>query len=148
MSQIPRVVLDANVFVSAVINQYGAPRRILDAWKQQQLALLVAPMLLAEVGEVLRRPRIRAYHKLSDGELSDLFTHVLATAEVVAPLSPIPLTARDPDDNTFLAVALGGHATYLVTGDDDLLSLQGHEALGSLQIVAARDFLDRLTPSL
>lgn len=44
------------------------------------------------------------------------------------------LSSRDPKDDKFLAVAVAGSADYLVTGDDDLLTLNGNPALHSLQI--------------
>jgi putative PIN family toxin of toxin-antitoxin system len=35
---------------------------------------------------------------------------------------------RDPQDQEFLLLAAQGHADYLVTGDEDLLTIQGFEA--------------------
>jgi predicted nucleic acid-binding protein len=40
-----------------------------------------------------------------------------------------------------LACALGANVDYIVTGDEDLLVLDGHPALGSLRIVTPRAFL-------
>jgi putative PIN family toxin of toxin-antitoxin system len=142
MRQLPRVVIDTNVFVSAVLNQYGMPRRIVDAWERNQFTLLIAPSLLAEASDVLHRPHLRDRHRLSDTDLSMFFLRVLANGDVVTPLSPLPLNSRDPKDDQFLAVALGGNADYLVTGDDDLLSLRGASELGKLRIVTAREFVD------
>lgn len=44
-----------------------------------------------------------------------------------------------------LASALGSKADYLVTGDADLLALQGEQALGSLRIVTVAVFLRDLS---
>lgn len=51
------------------------------------------------------------------------------------------MDVRDPKDVMILASALSGRAHYIVTGDDDLLSLDGAPALGALRIVTVRDFL-------
>ena len=141
----PRIVVDSNVFVSGVISPAGIPGAILAAWRRDRVTLLIAPLLLAEYGEVLRRPALRARHHKSDAALSDLFMEVLTSAQAVTPLSPLPLASRDPDDDVLLAIALGGGAHYLVTSDDDLLSLRDHEALGSLRIVTPQELIALLS---
>ena len=71
--------------------------------------------------------------------------HDLTVAtERVIPHEPPPVSSRDPKDDPLLAVALSGHADYLITGDDDLLVLDGEPALGTLRIVTVRDFLQLL----
>ena len=39
----------------------------------------------------------------------------------------VNLVSKDPEDNKFLACAQEGQADYLVTGDDDLLTVKGYE---------------------
>ncbi len=48
---------------------------------------------------------------------------------------------RDPDDNQVIEAALAGRAECVVTGDEDLLSLKGHE---TVEFVTPRTFLARL----
>jgi len=62
----------------------------------------------------------------------------------VSPRAPFPIHSRDSHDDSFLAVALGGNAEYLITGDDDLLVLQGDPRLGMLRVVTAREYLQIL----
>jgi uncharacterized protein len=51
------------------------------------------------------------------------FLHYLSSlSEVVAVSSKIRAT-RDEEDNEILATAHDGHAVYLVSGDNDLLSI-------------------------
>lgn len=45
---------------------------------------------------------------------------------------------RDPKDNKFLALAVSGQATHLVTGDQDLLILHPYR---STSILTPRQFL-------
>ena len=48
----------------------------------------------------------------------------------------------DPDDDKFLATAVGGRADYLVTGDvGDLLHLREYK---SVAIISPRDFISKL----
>jgi putative PIN family toxin of toxin-antitoxin system len=141
---IPRVVIDTNVLVSGVINIHGLPHRLLEAWYADQVALLTELSLMAEAIRVLQRPRIRTKYGLTMERITELRERIVRTAELVTPLSPLPVHSRDAHDDIFLAVALGGKAEYLITGDDDLLVLDGHPALGTLRIVSVRDFLEIL----
>lgn len=52
---------------------------------------------------------------------------------------PLPDACRDPDDNKILAAAMNVRCAYLVTGDNDLLSLREFE---DIQIVRPREFLE------
>jgi predicted nucleic acid-binding protein len=54
-----RVVLDANVLISAVI-QAGPSYRIVSRWLDEAgLDVVICPAVLAEVEKVLRRPMLR-----------------------------------------------------------------------------------------
>jgi putative PIN family toxin of toxin-antitoxin system len=139
-----RVVIDTNLFVSGVINVHGLPRRVLEAWYANQVLLLTEASLLAEVIRVLERPRLRTKYGLTMEQVTELRERILRTAELVSLLAPLPIHSRDSDDDKFLAVALGGNAEYLITGDDDLLVLQGDPRLGTLRIVTAREFVHLL----
>jgi len=66
----------------------------------------------------------------------------IATAEHVTPVGALPVVVRDPKDEKLLACALHGRADYLVSGDRDLLELDGNLALGMLRILTARDFVE------
>lgn len=48
---------------------------------------------------------------------------------------------QDPDDEKFIAIALEGEATVIVSGDHHLLDLGMHE---NISIQTARQFLDSL----
>lgn len=145
--QRPKVVVDTNVLVSGVINPYGLPRQLLDAWDADRLELLSSEALIDEVVRVLHRSRIRSKYGLTNERITNLQTRLERAGTPVAPTASLPLSSRDPKDDTFLAVALAGHADYLVTGDEDLLILNGDPALSALQIVTVRAFLAIISPS-
>ena len=114
-----KVVLDANVLVSAVIAQ-GASYRLVSRWLDRAaLDVVVCPALLAEVEDVLGRPRIQ---KRIDAELAGLY---LATIQRIAELVADPMSVaahtRDVDDDYLVALAREHGADYIVTGDKDLL---------------------------
>lgn len=114
-----RVVLDANVLVSAVIAQ-GPSHRIVTRWLEQgSFEVIVCPMLLAEVEDVLSRPRIQ---KRIAPELAERFLATLRRTAVVV-LDPESVAVRTRDRSDDYLVALAGESTvdYIVTGDKDLL---------------------------
>lgn len=142
-----RAVVDANILVSAILSPLGNPARLLARWLAGDFTLLTAPALLTEIEDVLSRQRIRRRMEDSGAAAEGMMAALAARAEVVTPLpiDRLPVLCRDPKDNPLPACALGGHADFPVTGDGDLLVLNGDERLGELRIVRARDFLDQLT---
>jgi hypothetical protein len=132
-----RVVLDTNIFVSALLADTSPPAQILTLWRAGKFRLLTAPEQLDELGRVTRYPKIRA--RLAPALASRLIDEIRGVALMVETL---PLVERSPDpyDNYLLALAEAGNADYLVTGDKiGLLALGYHRGT---RILTARDFCD------
>lgn len=125
-----RVVLDTNVLVSA-LHFGGRPRRLLETVLRGEHRLIIGSAILSELEAVLvevcgwSSDRARA----ACGELE-------ALGEVVSP-AEVPRLCRHPDDDEILAIASAGHASALVTGDADLLTLANY---GQVRIVTVADF--------
>ena len=116
-----RVVLDANVWVSAAIRT-GPAHRIVQAWLSgfASFDVVICPALIAEVEDVLKqRPRMRKWIALDVAERYVDTLQVLA--EVVPDPGEVEATTRDVDDDYIVALARGHGADYIVTGDKDLL---------------------------
>ncbi len=47
---------------------------------------------------------------------------------------------RDPDDDKFIECAIDTKALYIVSGDNDLLTIKEYEGI---QIITAKDFCDK-----
>lgn len=121
-----RVVLDTNVIASGVITPAGPPGAILLAWKERRLDLVVSPALLREVADILNRPKLARTYGLTADAVSGVLLLLRSQAICTSGTLAIPRTARDPRDDHILACAVEGHADYIVSGDDDLLSLGRH----------------------
>ena len=141
---LPRAVVDTNIFVSGSISKRGIPSRLLLAWQAGAFTLLLAEEQRAELDDVLHRPGIADKYGLIAEELTDLFFILDAMAIPVVPRRRLPLAVRDPKDDHLLGAALGGRADYLVTGDEDLLVLDGDARLGPLRVITPRRFLTLL----
>lgn len=136
--------IDANVLVSGAIAPSSPPADVLKALLAGDFLFITSAETVAEVERVLARPAIDRRNFLSLASMRLLLAR-LHEAEVPAlPIELRPIRCRDPKDDPIRACALGGDADYLVTGDDDLLVLDGEAALGKLHIVTPRAFLDVL----
>jgi putative PIN family toxin of toxin-antitoxin system len=86
--------------------------------------------------DVLRRERFCKYFSVEDAEI--LVAKLTGNAAWVEPEKHIEV-GRDPKDDMFLEVAVSGKATYIVSGDRDLLVLGPCE---NIRMVTPRDSLD------
>jgi putative PIN family toxin of toxin-antitoxin system len=137
----PRVVLDTNLIVSGVISPRSTPNRLLRLWQQGSILLLTSSEFLSEVENVLHRDYVKQRYQLPQEEIQELLTSLREATERVTPLDSLPLHSRDPKDDKLLALALGGNADYLITGDQDLLVLNDNPGLENLRIITAAVFL-------
>jgi len=132
-----RVVLDTNQLVSSLIATRGLQRQLIDAWRQRAYLLLVGPRQVDEAGEVLRRDKIAKKYPITPGDREG-FLQLLRQDALLLAEAPAPGVCRDPDDDALLGCAAAGGADYLVTGDDDLMSVRRY---GGVAVVSAREFL-------
>ncbi len=130
-----RVVLDTNVLVSGLAYPGSVPGRIVAAWREGGLDVVLSRHILDEMVRVLPRlPRV----SLSDAEIRDMADSFMFLADVVEPSGVQDERLRDPNDRPVLLTLLAGHADYLITGDKDLLALADRHP-----ILAPADFWSR-----
>ncbi len=108
-----RVVLDTNVFLSALISPHGPPDAICRAWRNGQFDVVSCELQLDELRRASRYPKFR---KILQPHLVGAMVNNLGRAVILDRLPDYP-DADDPDDAYILAMALAGNADYLVTGD-------------------------------
>ncbi len=132
---IRRVVLDTNVVVSALLFERGRLSWLRPAWMAADFRPLVSHATAAELLRVLSYPKF----DLSDDEIEALLGDFLPFSEPVEvkePTAAIP-GLPDPDDRIFLELAEAGTAEFLVTGDQDLLTVPPH---GDYRIITPAEF--------
>lgn len=115
-----RVVLDTNVLVSGLAYPRSIPGRIVSLWRHGGLDVVLSRYILDETARVLPRlSRIR----LSSGEIRDLVDSLMFLADVVEPDLAEDPHLRDAADHPVLGTLVNAQASYLITGDKDLLAL-------------------------
>jgi len=135
---VPRAVLDTNVLVSALISPSGASAQLLIELRAGAFELIVSQLLLAELREVLGRPKFRRY--VSEAEI-DAYVELIRREGLVVddpPPSAEPVSV-DPDDEYLIDLARAEQVDALVTGDAHLLDLRD-----VLPVRTSREFVDAL----
>jgi putative PIN family toxin of toxin-antitoxin system len=132
-----RAVLDPNVVISGAISPRGAPADVLRSLVRGEFELIASQGLLDELQRALAYPKLRLH--ISESDAADLVRWVADSASVVVDPDTDPsVHSRDPDDDYLLALA-SAHRAALVSGDKDLLALQGE-----IPVFSPRAFLDLL----
>jgi uncharacterized protein len=132
----PRVVIDTNLVLSALVFSGGRLTPLRLAWQGKRVQPLVSQTTAAELIRALAYPKF----KLTAHEQEELLADYLPYCKAVRIPDPPPATppCRDACDVPFLQLALAGRADALVTGDKDLLTLAGALAC---PILSAEQFL-------
>ncbi len=133
-----RIVLDTNLFVSALLKPGSNPDIILHLVKDEKVLLLMSGSICLEIDRVLTYPKIRKRLIASDEELKN-FVQLLSTVAIITPdtLNLPPLDA-DPDDTKYLVCAVEGHADFIISGDHHLTDLVMYRGI---RIVTPGDFI-------
>ena len=113
-----RVVLDANVLISAALHPGGRPREVVDAVREERGVLLFSDETFDEVRTRLLLPKFDRY---VGREGRAVYLAQLEAVSEWVPIAGAKLGCRDADDDELLGTALVGAADCLVKGDRDLL---------------------------
>ena len=122
------VVADTNTIVSGLL-WYGPPRQVLDTARMGTMTLFTSASLLAELADVLQRPKFAQRLARANVTPHTLVFGYAALAGLVVPASIEPVIKADPDDDAVLACAVAAHAEVIVSGDRELLALGSYEGI-------------------
>ena len=135
-----RVVLDTNILISALITRNTPPDKLYQAWLRGEIELVISDAQVAEIYDVLSRPRLRRF---LDADEADAIAENIATRALVITELPVVNVSPDPKDNPVLASAIAGKAELIVSGDKkhmlDLGEVEG------IPIVTARKALELMS---
>lgn len=114
-----RVVLDTNTLISGVLLHDSVPGQAVRTAITSDL-LVMSEGSLYELADVLSRKKFDRYLRVEDRE--EFVRLVLRVAEMI-PIVTAVHDCRDESDNRILEVAVNGSAALIVSGDQDLLTL-------------------------
>ncbi len=129
-----KIVLDTNVFISGIFFS-GPPSKILQAWRDSKIQILLSEEILIEyqrVGEELsvQFPAVNIEQII---KLLTVYGEVFETNDISV------TKCEDPDDNKFIECAIASNSKIIVSGDKHLLKISGYQGISVLK---PRDFMD------
>lgn len=130
-----RIVLDTNVIVAAFATR-GICSEVFEVCLSEH-TIIVSEHILSEVKE-----KLQSKIKLPKDITHDIIGYLKESAEICEPRH-VPLgICRDKDDLKIIGTALSGNADFIITGDDDLLTIRKY---AKTKIVSPRKFWDYLS---
>ncbi len=128
-----KVFLDTNIVFGAIISPKGLCSKVIEkAVKEHTIA--VSRDVASELRSILTRKT-----KRTPEEIEGAITAYLALGDITTKRKKHKVKIRDPDDQVILERALGEGVEVLITGDNDLLTVQ--EEVEELKIIHPKDFL-------
>jgi putative PIN family toxin of toxin-antitoxin system len=119
MTEAPRVVLDTNALVSHLLGPTSTPGGAVRL-AFETARVIVSDATMMELADVLSRRKFDPYVTVEERQT---FVRLLLTVVDQISVLPVIKACRDPGDDKFLELAVAGAATFIVTGDTDLLAL-------------------------
>ena len=136
----PRVVIDTNVFVAALLSAGGDNRSVLRACLQGRARSLIGAALFHEYEDVMSRPALMKKCPLTLKERRTLFEALLAVSEWVRVYFLWRPNLPDEGDNHLIELAIAGAAAVIVT--NNLADVARGELLfPNLKILTPHQFL-------
>ena len=143
------VVLDCMVYFQAAANAKSTAARLLDLLDSEELTLFVSRQTLSEVRETLNDPEVRAnLSGITDVQVKILFMRLEKKAILIKQIPKRFEYPRDPKDEPYINLALAADATYIVSGDNDLLDLMDWTTEEGRELQKRFRFLKIVTPEM
>ena len=122
------------------MKKQGSPHLVMTACAEGRVELVTTQDLVVELQRALTYPRVA--RQLHEDDREDWATLLHQIARIVtATGSATGAVQRDPDDDQVLEAAIAGAAEYIVTGDQDLLTIGTY---AGIEIVTPARFVEIL----
>lgn len=116
----PKVVLDTNVLISALLFPKSELAKIYSLWLEGKFELITSEPLFQELADSLTK--LGPKYGITPGDSIEITKKMRKWATWIE-LEHIPKVVRDPKDDKVVATAVSAKADALITGDKDILAL-------------------------
>ena len=127
-----KCVVDTNVLISAALSK-GVPFRIVEHLIKNN-ALIFSKETISELSSIITQSKFDIYVSAEDREA--YVNNLILSADLVI-IDNLIQGCRDRDDDKFLETAVKGDAQFIISGDQDLLTIHRFEGI---DIVTVQDF--------
>lgn len=129
-----KIVLDTNVLIDGIKDDYSYEKQIIDAVRKGEIEAFANHQTVQENKLIMRRLIDNPEYENEINDLLSQINHVDNHRQINI--------VRDPEDNKILESAVEAGAEYLITRDNDLLSLEKYMGV---EIVNPSQFWIRYT---
>ena len=129
-----RILIDTNILISGLFFG-GLPKKLL-AELDEKFNICVNEKILSEYNEQINRKVSNPKYNL-DEKIREKFFSKLKSFEIKSDLK----ICRDPDDDKFINCAIDAKAIYIVSCDNDLLTIKN---FFGIEIMTAREFYEKI----
>ncbi len=119
-----KIVLDANIFVSAVLKPHSDLAKIFELVREDKIKLVLSEDILSEVRAVLLYPNIKKRHRRTRKEIEEFLDKAFQVSILAQGGIDCDEIREDPADNKYLSAALEAKADFIVSGDHHLKDLR------------------------
>jgi putative PIN family toxin of toxin-antitoxin system len=131
-----RVVLDTNIYISAILVG-GKPEQIIDLAREGEIEVYISKPILTEIERILKE-KIGHTDKQTQIELLDIKSIAKFTSVKIRKIKAI----KDEPDNRILECAVQEKTDYLISGDTK--HLQPLKEYRGIKIVSPAEFLNEV----
>lgn len=128
-----KILIDTNILLSGLYF-HGLPKKLLQEL-DESFKICVNEKIIAEYTDKIDDKFSKSKYIL-DRDLREKIFNSFISFEVKSDLK----ICRDPDDDKFINCAIDAKAIYIVSGDNDLLTIKN---FAGIEIVTAREFYDK-----
>jgi len=139
---IPRIVVDTNIFIAAILSPAGRNREVVKACLQGKAVPLMGSALFHEYEDLLSRDSLMKSSPLSDEERESILSAFLSISEWVKVYLLWRPNLPDEADNHLIELALAGNAETIVTNNTKDL-VHGQLRFPNLRIQTTHQFLTK-----
>ena len=123
-----RVVLDANIYMSALINSKGIPSKIVQEGLSKRFENLISVDTFKEISRVVNYPKIRQPYNIDERKVQKFLLQIKQQSVFITPQKTVPII-KDESDNRYLECAEAGKAEVIVSGDKHFLNLKHYKKI-------------------
>jgi putative PIN family toxin of toxin-antitoxin system len=129
-----KIILDTNVFISGIFFS-GPPSRILKAWQNSRLQIVLSQEILNEYQRVAESlaAQFPTIDILPIIELMTIHAQLIDVEDFDLSV------CDDPDDNKFMECAIASNSKIIISGDKHLLKVSGYQGI---TVLKPREFVD------
>ena len=131
-----KLVLGTNLFISSFF-WGGNPRKIMTRIIDGKDTLYVSDEILYEVFSVMKRPKFNINHR----QIIHFINSIKEIAHRVVILGMVKNVCRDSDDDKILECAVLANVDFIISGDNDLLSLK---EFNGIPVITASEYIEKI----